>query len=686
MFDLKRVCCLSIVVALVFGSVAGQLSSTNFRAVLLHGQPLVQYGIFLQATYGHTAAGYAFNVPFELQAEVTTASWPAAVAAAAEQYDMVVFPMLDVPPELRAEVSQVEADHPDTAFLHFIGVPVDLPNSRYIVPLLETSLWSLGYLGAAMSDHVCMIGVPDPNSWPNAAYLGAQAARPDVRFTYATRISDINDGTTSLFEQRQDAVTAKAVDIMVAAGCGVVAYVNGDDLGHKLLRDAGVYSLGVTMDMSELYGQNVLQSAPIEYAIPFEAALADYEAGVWFDLESTPRSMLYFANTLSPYSPVVPLEVRNQVDAAVSALGVGLPGWLNVWCGGEQVLEPILPPNVTLTPDGCINPLQAFAMLQSPLLHPNIEFLGLIDIEDQAEDGVSSGVRITLYVLAGVLAVILLLLFVAVLMWRDTAIIHYSSVFFCLVMLVGALLVDVAIFFWIPPHNLANCYLFAWFAAVGACLLVGALLLKTFRLAMIARAQRKMRVVLIPLSNVNLALVLLVLLAVNVLLLCVFSFVDQPETKRVYSDLFAYYLSCDISTASVVAASVLVGLYGVLLLVCCTFTFTARSLPVVFDESTPIFLSCYNMVVSMALIVPLLILLDDYTAKVVVAAVGAMAFGPGTALLIFVPKVFVLLTGKNGSQPHAEYDTRSAEMRTPRSGVSVSAMNSHSPTTGSSSV
>jgi 7 transmembrane sweet-taste receptor of 3 GCPR len=240
--------------------------------------------------------------------------------------------------------------------------------------------------------------------------------------------------------------------------------------------------------------------------------------------------------------------------------------------------------------------------------------------------------------------------------WRGRAIIHYASVSFCVLMVAGAILVAGGVMAWVPPMtDVAQCHVYAWLGALGGALLCAAITVKSLRLFVIARAVRKLRQTAARLTNTRLLGITVIFMLFAVVMLCVYSFADQPELHQVYDTLFEYHQECDLSTASIVAAAVIVAAYGATLILCCCFTFVARSLPVVFDESTATFLSTYNMLFTLAVTAPLFVLLENFEAKVIVAALGALLFGPGTVFIVLLPKFYVIVRGLDGSQPTAEF-------------------------------
>mmetsp|Transcript_10465 Transcript_10465/g.32201 ORF Transcript_10465/g.32201 Transcript_10465/m.32201 type:complete len:706 (-) Transcript_10465:171-2288(-) len=661
--DLFPVVCLPVLILVAQFAWSG----ATLRAVLVHDQPVSQYGFYLELSESRVSAGRLTNISFEVHPDLRLDQWDTVFERLVDEFDLIV-------PELLASGIDRELEfvsrHPERAFmlLSLAKRIENTPHVRYLAGLIERNVWAMGCLAALTGRHACLLSNPElPSTFPNSFFLGASVCSPGTPVSVALRPNASPTDTQS--EARQDEFTRHAVAELSARGCETAFYMVGDSLGHQLFHQAGILTMGLASDYSTLFGESVLTSLLTDFQEPFVQAIEDYRSGLWFDLESMPRAIAFYGDRLAPYSVLVSPAVRERMRSELLRVGSGSRGWTHIWCdapGNGTLLVPILPPGVELDQEWCVPPASVPRMYSAPL-HPGIDSLGLLTIDDQEVAELPFGWRVFLYTCVSICLLLLLVLMMALVTLRHRAVIHYASLGFCLSMLLGAVLLTSSILVWVPPLELASCHIMVWLAALGATLMVGSLLVKSFRLAVLARAQKTLvGKVVVPVDNLHLAFTLAVLCALTISLLIVYS-VAGVEMDHIYVDLFEYREACQLTTVGIVFASLLVGWNALLLVGCCVCSFKARSLPVLFDESTSILLSTYSMVFALLVVVPLFVLLDDYSTQVVITALGVLVFSFGTACLVMFPKTYVIFCGLNGSESTDKYILQSKPSARPHS-------------------
>jgi len=175
--------------------------------------------------------------------------------------------------------------------------------------------------------------------------------------------------------------------------------------------------------------------------------------------------------------------------------------------------------------------------------------------------------------------------------------------------------------------------------------------LKTFRLVWIFFHIEKVKPQNFLFSKLHLVVLIMILLAIDAIILGVWTGADMLESTRVddSNSEIKFWMLCrsDHDVAFIVTLAVykcvLVGLGAIM-------AFLSRNLPNVLNEAYYIGLSVYNVGLFIAIIFPVTAVLnDDPEGQVLVRNLGIIFAGLSSVLLILAPKFYVILRGKHGA-------------------------------------
>jgi hypothetical protein len=242
------------------------------------------------------------------------------------------------------------------------------------------------------------------------------------------------------------------------------------------------------------------------------------------------------------------------------------------------------------------------------------------------------------------ICVVLTVLFVA---WRKRPQIIASSLLFVELIIAGAILIYASLFFWTLETTTVMCNLRYWFSGVGFVLMLCALLTKTWR---VYRIFRDHSLKLIKLTNSYLLRILAVALAIEIVILIVWSAAFTPHVHTIVVDEHRpslNYRTCvgsqtlPFAVASIIYhASLIIG--GVLL------GFLSRTIRSEYNESKFILISMYNLTFSgLILLVLYAIQVSDRYVDFLIRSIAILWGVTATLCILFIPKIYFVVTGSN---------------------------------------
>lgn len=171
--------------------------------------------------------------------------------------------------------------------------------------------------------------------------------------------------------------------------------------------------------------------------------------------------------------------------------------------------------------------------------------------------------------------------------YRMTKVIRNASPVFCELMLIGIIMICVGLILWTIEQSTMLCITKAWFTVCGFGLIIGSLLAKTYR---IFRIFSNVRVVTLSVRNRDLLRFTGIILLIEVILLCVYTFADGlPSPHFTVSDVNEYYgyIVCrtNSTTFEVYIISLIICFNVILIFATAMFGYLTRNVSSDYNES-----------------------------------------------------------------------------------------------------
>lgn len=240
----------------------------------------------------------------------------------------------------------------------------------------------------------------------------------------------------------------------------------------------------------------------------------------------------------------------------------------------------------------------------------------------------------------------------AVIVWkfRRMSILRSSSVPFSLLNLLGCCFFLIsAIIFTVRVPTANTCSATVWMAVIGFWLVFSPLFTKTWRVYQIFM-QSTLRIV--KMSNNRLAVICSVQLALNIILLLVWSVMDpvNPQSFSV-SQLDSTTNKLYEQTASICSSNsytfpaIVLGSMVVLLVVGCVLAFNTRNVTSKFNESKSISAAIYSVTFTLLIFIPIaLVNTSNFTFLAVIVTLILIWIPISSWIILFGPKLYVILT------------------------------------------
>ncbi|XP_011270081.1 hypothetical protein CAOG_08499 [Capsaspora owczarzaki ATCC 30864] len=261
----------------------------------------------------------------------------------------------------------------------------------------------------------------------------------------------------------------------------------------------------------------------------------------------------------------------------------------------------------------------------------------------------SSAARVALFVLAGL--IVLLCMIMGLMTWhfRRIRIIQSASPTYLLLILFGAVMSMLWIFLdYSDDPSTAQCTARVWMRHLGFSIMFTALFLKTYRIARVFKATVTKST---PLNDLRLFYHFLQMNVVMVVVLVIWTIVNPPHADQLISGNESY-LVCVISWWDNAIYIAEVGCLVGLAVVC----FNVRKAPSAFNESKFIALSVYNwIVVAVILQIILRATTGNATFFFIIEALEILLTVPIIVGLLLVPKLYLTLKGKGGEVSTSSY-------------------------------
>ena len=266
-------------------------------------------------------------------------------------------------------------------------------------------------------------------------------------------------------------------------------------------------------------------------------------------------------------------------------------------------------------------------------------------VPQQVKIGSPMGV---LFTALTVLALIVSLVF-SFLIWyyRDEKVVKKTSPFFSQLILVGIDLCLISQIFWTVTQSGFTCFVKIWLLAIGFGLIMGNLLAKTYR---IFKIFTNVQVTQLVMKDTDLLKFSIVIIAVEIILLCVYCFVGGGTPNVIYkqslSDSLLLIIECSVPSSFIqLFGQISLLVFNGLLILCgVVIAYVSRHVESSFNESQYIAITVYIYLLVIIILLPLYYTAGDSSSSVTrqyilrnLSVLAAMYF---TLAALFVPKIY----------------------------------------------
>jgi len=226
--------------------------------------------------------------------------------------------------------------------------------------------------------------------------------------------------------------------------------------------------------------------------------------------------------------------------------------------------------------------------------------------------------------------------------WRQERVIKSASLPFSVLMCLGAIIGLLLNFLLVGRPTNGVCHARAWLMGLGFVIFIGNFLVKVWRIHVIFNTKLLTKA---NISDATLHTYFSILLAVQILLMALYSGLGLPTVERVYhvTQYNVYDDVCVVQDAN--TWNLLVALYAAALLIYGVYlAFQVRNLTSLFNEAKLLGGSIYNMIFVAVVCGPILLFLDmPPTSAALVRTLASFAMFTGSLAIVFVPKFCVVL-------------------------------------------
>ena len=525
--------------------------------------------------------------------------------------------------------------YPDLKWLHVSGYLFGPPNFSTMFGRIFQSRYLTGVVAGLMTRtnrlaFLSSFPIPEVFRGTNAFFLGARSVNFAVEMSLFW--------TNSWFDPDLEQYASQK--LLQDYSIDVIGHFSDSHIPQLVAKEMDRFSIGYHSDMTTFVGSEVLTSAVWNWTWAYQfftdqALLDSWVATQYWEPIGTGPARL---GTLSPF---VPFSVKQHVAQVYESF---LNKSFDVFCGANAAPWQNLDVNFTL--QGCLS--DVYLLQHMNVLHPDIEDLGIIVIPTTRID-VPSSMRIAMQVLAGIVILLCLVIMIITLIFREKLVIKLANLWFLQMTLIGAITMSMAVYtLSLTPPNRASCTSTIWLISCGFSLFCGGLLLKIWYVSTIKTRVKHQNA--IKVSQGHLWLIQGALLTVYMALNIVLTVVDAPTDRISHQNLdspYEYKVVCIYSLASEAIIWTLLGFSICLLVIGCFFTFKNRSIPTRFNESRHVALCIYDFTFVLAVLVPVIAILSDYTAQYLIICLG-LIFGTSLSVaFIFAPKLWLISQGRD---------------------------------------
>ena len=367
-------------------------------------------------------------------------------------------------------------------------------------------------------------------------------------------------------------------------------------------------------------------------------------ASLWFDLDSSKNTSCF------PWHSQVVSMVRSKYTSTASDTGSCVRGLDSLQYLDWLITQPqvdLLVNSVDIVRTSSIEPLfrSAFIGALNSVTCDGTTLLITLPTIWTLNTGIAGFAQ----ALCAIGLMLCLVIAVLVLHHHGHPVIRSASPLFLLMSVSGVMLLFLGGFILVSPVTNATCSAFSWLLVVGIQLTFAPLFAKTWRIYRIF-GRKKLSVVQI--TNKKLLLIVLAIIALDIILMVVWQAMGalSPIVNTINSTdssgklVINQYTQCGVGTGTEKDLFVLLCVEkGILFVFGALMAFTTRRVSSTFNESQGISLSIYNLLFTVGIITPIILVIsavgDVLTLLLVFALLWIAYF---TAGILFVPKLMTI--------------------------------------------
>jgi len=240
-----------------------------------------------------------------------------------------------------------------------------------------------------------------------------------------------------------------------------------------------------------------------------------------------------------------------------------------------------------------------------------------------------------------------------IIIYRHNPIIRAATPEFCLLCLLGTLLLLIVPFTWSLHNTTESCVARVWFLQLGFSIILSALFIKTFRICRIFSAT-KMKVVRIttPELLVSFSIIISLEIIFTIIWTTVAGSIEVivvPDVLRPSED----YTTCSGSSTFNLFTYIAVAVKCIMILLAVILGWKTRKAPSEFNESTYLGIMSYNLFVLLSIALAIIASnLGDIQFNFYFRSLILVIIATSTSALLIIPKVFFVYSGRVYSYGH----------------------------------
>ncbi|EGG16035.1 G-protein-coupled receptor family 3 protein 12 [Cavenderia fasciculata] len=518
------------------------------------------------------------------------------------------------------------------------GNRVATKNLSYVTYNVHVCQYILGYFAGLMTK-TSVLGYVNPgepfimNYGSNAFYVGAVASSAlvgkPVPQLYLWQAGgwiqpDIEHGAT--------------LNLMNDFGADMISHTQDDMMVPITIMQQGGMALGTNgYGQREIYGEQIGLSFVTDWTTPYlqftKAAMTNRTAMIRYYGDFNNNFL-----RLDNFSSLVPQDVQDKVNAQAAYL-MTVNRTVNPYYCSDLNLAVITNKTTDLLP-GTTNCITSAKFFQLNVPYPGMTFLGNYSVPLVKVD-MDRDVQYAFSVIAGILNLVSIVFAVLVFVYRNTQSIRSASPLFCIAILIGACITYIGVIIWVQPNSDAVCSARYWLLAVGYALLVGALVVKNFRIWKIFDNPELKAV---KITNAQLFPWVFAIICVKIIFLAIMtSKVGNSRVEDVFNidgvGKYEYMSVCQMDSAGNGVLYGLLGSFAVLLLSGVFLSWKIRIVDIdEFNESKEIGNTLYAISFILFVIIPLLVSPQSNLNQSIIICASALFITTAAICILFVPK------------------------------------------------